>query len=274
MKIYKIEDLKKIQNEQNYRYIALFDSAGQQIIPFNPNRVTNETRLREIETRLISQGLPDGYYVVKCKNSTGKTVRTDDYTFYKGDNLSEGLPPAPQIVEKAQFTPEVLTYDGALKLQIELERLKLENAALKKDMQSQQSIIDSLKAELAEAETLSEESEGNSTLWENAKGFLSELVGIGAPLLDKHFELKEKQLALRAMELQSLRPANPKPEVKPNREEHNKKLIEDFILTYQDDADTYEQLATLYNEATSQEDFLKNLKVYDESIFNALTNGK
>lgn len=267
MKIYKIDDLKRIQAEQNYRYIALFDSAGQQIIPFNPNRVTNETRLREIETRLISQGLPDGYYTVKCKNSTGKMVRTDDYTFVKGDNLSEPLPLTPQIVEKVHFTPEVLTYDGALKLQIDLERLKLENQSLKKE-------IEFLKAELTENETLSEEQGANVTLWENAKGFLSELVGIGAPLLDKHFELKEKQLALRAMELQSLRLANPKPEVKPNREEHNKKLIEDFILTYQDDADTYEQLATLYNDALSQEDFLKNLKVYDESIFNALTNGK
>lgn len=267
MKIYKIEDLKRIQQEQNYRYIALFDSAGQQIIPFNPNRVTNETRLREIETRLISQGLPDGYYVVKCKNSTGKAVRTDDYTFYKGDNLSEALPPAPQIVEKVQFTPEVLTYDGALKLQIELERLKLENQSLKKE-------IESLKAELSEAETLSEESDGNTTLWENAKGFLSELVGIGAPLLDKHFELKEKQLALKAMEIQNSRPLNSRPVERPNREEQNKKVIEDFILTYQDDPDTYENLAALYNEALNQEDFLKNLKIYDESIFNTLTNGK
>ena len=267
MKIYTIDDLRKIQNEQNYRYIALFDAAGQQIIPFNPNRVTNEQRLREIETRLISQGLPDGYYIVKCKNSTGKTVRTDDYTFFKGDNLSEALPPAPQIVEKVHFTPEVLTYDGALKLQIDLERLKLENQSLKKE-------IELLKAELAENETLSEESTGNATLWENAKGFLSELVGIGAPLLDKHFELKEKQLALKAMELQRLRPAEPKPTNRPNPEQHNKQVIEDFILTYQDDPDTYEQLASIYNEALSQQDFLKNLKAYDEDIFNALTNGK
>lgn len=267
MKIYKIDDLRRIQNEQQYRYIGLFDSAGQQIIPFNPNRVTNETRLREIETRLISQGLPDGYYIVKCKNSTGKNVRTDDYTFYKGDNLSEGLPPAPQIVEKVQFTPEVLTYDGALKLQIDLERLKLENQSLKKE-------IESLKAELSEAETLSEDTSANATLWESAKGFLSEIVGIGAPLLDKHFELKEKQLALKAMELQRLRPAQPQPKPTTNPDNQNKQIIEDFILTYQDDADTYEHLAHLYNTAVNQEDFLKNLRNYDESIFNALTNGK
>ena len=74
MKIYQIEDLRKIQQEQQYKYVGLFDYNGAQIIPFNPNRVTNETRLREIETRLISQGLPDGYYIVKCKNSTGKNV--------------------------------------------------------------------------------------------------------------------------------------------------------------------------------------------------------
>jgi len=274
MKIYKIEDLRRIQSEQNYRYIGLFDYNGAQIIPFNPNRVTNETRLREIETRLISQGLPDGYYIVKCKNSAGVKVATDDYTIYKGDQLSETA--APQIIEvpAQSFQPEVLTYEGALKLQVDLERLKMENAGLKKE-------IESLKSEISEMEKndaiLSEND--NSGMWENAKSFLSEISAIGAPLLDKHFELREKQLSLKALEIsRSIKGTNPG--INPARNPINKaaaekkQVIENWIMSKNDDPELYEELAAIYNQATSQEDFLKNLNSYNSDLFNELTNGK
>lgn len=265
MKVFKIEDLKTIQAEQGYKYFGLFDQTGAVIIPFNPNRITAAERLREIETRLTSSGMPDGYYIVKCKNTTAKNVKSDDFTFYKGSNLSEA-PPAPQIVEKPVFQPEVLTYEGALKLQIELERLKLDNAALKKELAQKEELIKSLESEAA---TLSEE--GNPGMWENAKSFLSEIVAIGAPMLDKHFELKEKQLALKAIELQT------RPGIQQNRKPQavqdptkNQQRIESWILTKQDDPDTYENLAAIYNAATDQENFLKTLKIYNNDLFNEL----
>lgn len=265
MKIYNIEDLRKIQAEQNYRYMGLFDYNGAQIIPFNPNKVTNETRLKEIETRLKSQGLPDGYYIVKCKNSTGKNVKTDDYTFYIGDQLADGPPPTPVVIQAPAPVagPEVLTYEGALKLQVELERLKLENQALKKE-------VEDLKAELSEIETLGEENKETSGMWENAKSFLSEIVAVGAPLLDKHFELREKQLALKAIEIQSKQTA-PRPTNKP-QDRNNE--IQEFIKSFQDeDSDTYEDLVNIYNGAEHQNDFFNKLGQYNPDLLTMLQNG-
>lgn len=266
MKIYKIEDLRRIQSEQNYRYIGLFDYNGAQIIPFNPNRVTNETRLREIETRLISQGLPDGYYIVKCKNSTGKSVKTDDYTFYKGENLSEMPPPAPVILNAPApaASPEILTYNSALKLQVELEKLRLENAALKRE-------LDECRAELSEMETLGEENKETSGMWENAKSFLSELVSVGAPLLDKHFELKEKQLALKALEISGKQTA-PRQVNKPAERQAE---IQAFIKSFEnEDPETFQDLVAIYNGADHQADFLEKLNGYNSELYNALQNGK
>lgn len=274
MKIYKVDDLQVIQAGQNYRHLGLFDQTGKQIIPFNPNKMPVAERLREIETRLLSPGLKDGYYIVKCKNSAGVKVATDDYTIYKGDqNLSEEAPRVIEIAAPQTFQPEVLTYDGALKLQIDLERLKMENDALKKE-------VENLKAEISEmekSEAILSESD-NSGMWENAKSFLSEIVSIGAPLLDKHFELREKQLSLKALEIsRGMRGTNPgtNPQKNPvaNPSEKNKQIIENWILSKNDDLNLYEELAAIYNEATSQEDFLKNLKEYDENLFKELTNG-
>jgi len=273
MKIYKTSDLQTIQAGQNYRHLGLFDQTGKQIIPFNPNKMPVAERLREIETRLLSPGLKDGYYIVKCKNSAGVKVATDDYTIYKGDQLSEAA--APQIIEvpAQSFQPEVLTYEGALKLQVDLERLKMENAGLKKE-------IELLKNEISEIEKneaiLSEND--NSGMWENAKSFLSEIVSIGAPLLDKHFELREKQLSLKALEIsRSIKGTNPG--INPARNPINKaaaekkQVIENWIISKKDDPEVYEQLATLFNAATSQEDFLRNLNDYNSELFNELTNG-
>jgi hypothetical protein len=276
MKVFNFEDIKKIQADQQYKYVGLFDQSGTQIIPFNPNRTSVSQRLREIETRLISQGLNDGYYFVKCKNSTGKQVKADEYLVYKGEQLSENAPIIPQIVEKPVFQPEVLTYDGALKLQIELERYKLENASLKREIDSLNQQIQSIESE----QLLSEEEEEPGMI-DNAKSFLSEMVSYVAPLLDKHFELKQQALGLKALELQHRLDPKDRRRPRTNPVEPIKKhsvndydpgggFIEDYILTKQDDPDTYEILAELYNTATDQEDFLRNLKEVNEELFNEL----
>ena len=261
MKVFTIDQIKQIQNEQNYKYIGLFNQMGQALIPINSNKTTPAQRMREIETRLLSEALPDGYYFIKCKNSTVKNAQTDDYAIMKGEKLSEAAP--IQIVEKPVFQPEVLTYEGALKLQIELERYKLENSALKKEIQN-------LEDELAEKETLSEAPE--KTTLDTAKDWLTEILAIGAPLLDKHFVLKEQQLQLRAAELKILNSQKPQaPMQKPEnsiKEDSNKQSIEDIIMTFQSEPETYNKLANCYNEAASIEDFLHKVEELDPELRN------
>lgn len=276
MNIFKIEDLKGIQARQAYKYVCLTDQSGNKvIIPFNTNKIPIADRLQEIETRLTSQGLKDGYYNVKFKNTTSKTVSTDDYMIYKGEHLECGPEPAPVIIEKPSYSPEVLTYDQALKLNIEVERLKLENNSLKKE-------IVSLKAEIQELETsaslLSENEEPAPSLMENAQTFLTNAMGFIAPLLDKHFELKEKKLGLDAIALQSRLDSmnkNPfataqQPAKQTNAIKFEQTEIEDFIRTFDEDPEVYESLAAIYNSSTSLEEFLKTLKSQDPEKFNAL----
>ena len=243
MKLFSIEQIKEIQGKQNYRYLGLFDQQGRAIIPFNTNKGNPNERLREIETRLLSEALNDGYYFVKGKNVISKNGATDDFCIRKGEMLSE-TQQAPVIIEKQAFQPEVLTYEGALKLQVDLERLKLENANLKKQ-------ISELEERLAENDNLSEDAEQAPVV-----NWIEQLTQLAVPMLDKHFELKQQQLALKAMELQRL-PAQQTNQRKPILD---KQKIEDCILTFQDNPDTYEQLAQLYNSALDQEDFLRNLK--------------
>ena len=263
-----IEELKEIQAGQNYRHMGLFDTAGSQLVPFNPNKEDVSVRLRKIETRLLSPALPSGYYLVMCKNSAGRNVKPDTYRIYKGDKLSEGQAPPPIIQEPVKFQPEVLTYESALKLQVEVATLKLENEALKKENAE---LINELAELQKEKDTVLSEAQETGGMWENAKSFLSEIVQIGAPLLDKHFELKEKALTLEAMKIQRQvrRPdQKPKqqesPDVKPGS---GRNYMEQIIIGYQDDLEVYEELVKLYNTALDEEDFLNNVKTFNPAIY-------
>jgi hypothetical protein len=268
MKEFLIKDIYDIQKEQGYKYIGLFDQQGNKVIPFNSNASSSNDRLKEIETRLTSAGLQDGFYNICCKNAL-KGGTADNYMIKKGENLSESTNANIPIVQT--LPPDLLSYAQALKLNVEVERLKLENAAQKKE-------IENLKKELIENQSfMSEEEEDNTPgMLENAKTFMSEAMGFIAPLLDKHFELKEKQLGLQAVQIQhrldnSNRTKRPSPEQAGIKD---KNLTESFIMNYKDDPEVYEQLATFYNEAISKEQFLNSVKDWNSEIFNDLVQWK
>ena len=264
MKEFLIKDIFDIQKEQGYKYIGLFDQQGNKVIPFNSNASSSNDRLKEIETRLTSAGLQDGFYNVCCKNAL-KGGTADNYLIKKGENLSESQNLNLPIVQT--LPPDLLSYAQALKLNVEVERMKLENAALKKD-------IAELQSKLLENQSLLSEQEDNEEpgLMENAKTFMSEAMSFIAPLLDKHFELKEKQLGLQAVQIQH-RLDNTNRTKRPSPEQaglKDKNLTESFIMSYKDDPEVYEQLATFFNEAISKEQFLSSVRDWNSEIFNEL----
>jgi hypothetical protein len=108
---------------------------------------------------------------------------------------------------------------------------------------------------------LSEESTPKTELLENAKTFLSEAMGFVAPLLDKHFDLKEKALAIRALEIENKRPT-----AQPKRE--TSKTVESWINGHKSQIDLFNSLVAIYNSATSPENFNEQLKEFDESLYN------
>lgn len=266
MKEFLIKDIFDIQTEQNYKYIGLFDQQGNKVIPFNSNATSANSRLKEIETRLHSAGLKDGFYNVCCKNAL-KGGTADNYLIKKGENLSENATANIPIIQT--LPPDLLSYQQALKLNVEVERLKMENSALKKD-------IESLQQQKREHElTMLNEEEDESSLpglMENAKSFLTEAMSFVAPLLDKHFELKEKQLGLQAIQIQNRMnypTKRPSPE-QPGSEAREKNNTKDFILSYKDEVEVYEKLAAFYNSAKSESEFFQNVKDYNGEVFNEL----
>ena len=266
MKDFLMKDIFEIQEEQKYKYIGLYDQSGNKVIPFNSNATSANSRLKEIETRLLSAGLKDGFYNVCCKNAL-KGGTADNYLIKKGENLSENTTANIPIVQT--LPPDLLSYQQALKLNVEVERLKMENTALKKE-------IELFKQEQREQElTLLNEEEDESPLpglMENAKSFLTEAMSFVAPLLDKHFELKEKQLGLQAIQIQNRMNNNtkrPSPE-QPGSKAREKNNTKDFILSYKDQTEVYEKLAAFYNNATSEEQFLRNVNEYNGDIFKEL----
>lgn len=266
MKEFLIKDIFDIQKEQAYKYIGLFDQQGNKVIPFNSNATSSNERLKEIETRLCSAGLADGFYNICCKNAL-KGGAADNYMIKKGENLGESITANIPIVQT--LPPDLLSYAQALKLNVDVERMKLENSALKKE-------IEQLNKQLIENQTLLSEEEENAApgMLENAKTFLSEAMGFIAPLLDKHFELKEKQLGLQAVQIQHRldnRTKRPSPEQGPTKE---KNLTESFVMSYKDDPEVYEKLATFYNEAISREQFYESVKNWNSEIFNNLLEWK
>jgi len=267
MKNYLIAEIAEIQAKQKYKHVALFDQTGNAIVKFNTNAIDPGKRLSEIQTRLNSDALPDGLYIFKGKNSPSRNVYTDDYCIIKGE-ISKTEQSKPVANQVSNFSPDVLSYQSALTMQVENERLKLENANL---LQKIDELENLLIEEQNENSLLSEEDTPN--LLESGKAFLSEIVSMAAPLLDKHFELKEKQLALQAMQFQ-YNTRRPSPEQKPRQSNQVNEIskIENSIKQFEEDPEKYEILASFYNNAKSKNDFFETLESSEPELFNEFNN--
>lgn len=288
-KLFDIKDIKKIQKAQDYKFVGLFDVNDNPIIKFNPNKASVGKRLREIETRLLSEGLPDGYYHVKAKNTVSKTVIPDSYLVMKGDGattLEEQAPLQNGTVTILQQPSEnaskdhLLTYDNALKLEIKVAKLEMENLALTNDNNKLEDKIE----ELEKADLLSENP--TATLASNSMTFIENIVEMAAPLWDKHLDVKEKTLRVRAMEAKARignegNPKNPAAngvqEQKINTEEtyiegeEGEELnpYQQWIASHYDEENptAYEALVNIYQTADSEEEFKEQLRELDEQKF-------
>jgi hypothetical protein len=225
------------------------DQHGTKIEPFNKVGTDPKKRLEEIEKRLSNEITPDGTYIICCKYTT--KGKPDNYYVRKGSEQGKQDQQPVIIQQPAAKGPEVITYEAALKMQVENERLKMQVEQLTAENEQ-------LTAQLEELETEMLAEDPTSELIENGKTFLTETLATIAPLLDKHFELKEKQLALTALQYQQ-RPQERPASIERPEQRAPKKDIENFIMSCKEDPDKYNELAAIYNAAENEEDFLKQM---------------
>jgi len=197
MKTYKIPELKKITKDQGYRHVRLTDSDGNELVKFNPSTISVTERIEEMETRLKSPAIKDGYYCFEGKMYNGKSQRPDKYYILKGTAKDEIKP-----VEEAPI-PEKdhpLTYDQAIKMNKEIATLKAEKEYLERDRDEWKvkynSLMDEVEEIMEEAPDEEQLGEGGFELSDNMQKFLGTLSENLLPVLDRHYDLKEKKLQI------------------------------------------------------------------------------
>lgn len=258
MIVYNIKDVDKILNEGGYKHISLTDKDNVTIIPFNSNKIPVDKRALEIKKRLESFACGPGYYSLKCKNNITKSAHVDSYMILKpkDENLAEEI--APGIVyEEKIVSPNVCSYDEALKMQVENEKLKIENANYIMQITDLKDALEQLENELDEVQTLEDK--------DNKGSWLEQVLEVGLPMLDKHFKLKQQELELKAISIPGA--PNNYPEIPENKVTNPERTdFETWVMTYQGKPE-FDFLADCYNGANSQEDFINKIKSSNPGLY-------
>lgn len=262
-------ELKKILSGDIYKHVGLYTADGQKIKPFNSKFAAYQDNVKDILNYLNSEIVDPGVYVVKVKKSY--TGSASEYGFNKG-NVTLNEIPEPILKRPGLNIPDDFSAainHPAVKLQSDITRLELENEDLQRQIEELNEYIGELEQKLTE-QTLSEAPK-EPTTFDAAKSFLSELVSFGAPLLDKHFELKQQQLEIeRARINRTAAPtsnAYQAPEVKKERQIENK--IKNWINSKNEDPELFNNLMVLYYNSSDIQKFAEllndfNTELYDE----------
>jgi hypothetical protein len=262
-------ELKKILSGDIYKHVGLYTADGQKIKPFNSKFAAYQDNIKDILNYLNSEIVDPGVYVVKVKKSY--TGAATEYGFNKG-NVTLNEIPDPILKRPGLNIPDDFSAainHPAVKLQSDITRLELENEDLQRQIEELNEYIGELEQKLTE-QTLSEAPKEPTTM-EAAKSFLSELVSFGAPLLDKHFELKQQQLEIeRARINRTAAPtsnAYQAPEVKKEKQIENK--IKNWINSKNEDPELFNNLMVLYYNSSDIQKFAEllndfNTELYDE----------
>lgn len=279
---YTLDEIQKSINETGYKFLSLAKSNGLQVIAYNSGKVKPSERWEEIRRRLCSKQLPDGLYIVLGKNTQGNKNMPDEFYFQKGKIQPMAEAPEIKAPRQTAINPEVTTYSEVLKLKNRITELEFENRAL-------QSKIDDLEEELEELE---EQLETEPETLKEAPDFLSRagewlqstMIAV-QPIIDKHFELKEKQiqnetarLMIQSKQIPNFQQA---PQAPPPQKPHQEDAIQYTVgkitafiekQAAEGNIDLYEDLAGLYNNAADFNDFYNKVKTYNPEIFDQLVS--
>ena len=197
-----LSDFEKLQKEAKYKFVCLTDSKNDFIVKWNNPSYPFKKRFDEIKAMLTSAALPDGNYFIKCKTSHYKDAKEFVFPIEKGENITP-LKECSTDPEEMAEKPHVLTYESALEMERRIIELESENSNLARQLEEMTDRCEELESQAEETaqEELSEKNPSNlvALIQESAPSIMQ--------MFDRHFELKEKQLELMALQLQRKAPA-------------------------------------------------------------------
>lgn len=191
MNTYTFDEAKKTIIDGDYKRIAFFDAENEKLIGYNNQRTPLEEKLTQIEKRLASPGLPDGYYYIMAKHDTKS--KGDKLHIQKGDTMSE---PAPEPARKQDEVKPAISISEIIQLHGENARLSAQIDRLTEKNEELQLENEQLNEQITEleeqAEQLAENDNGEKE--NNGHKWLEQLMEGAIPVIDRVLDVQEKKI--------------------------------------------------------------------------------
>ena len=268
----KIEQIRAELKRQGYRHVGLFTQEGDKIIAFNNAKMPVLERLKEIETRLKSPTLPNGLYYIHAKSGISANTVPDKFPILKGRFTSEK--PQSVIIHGPETLASEDLYTPAQYMQ--LRRDLIDSQLYAEQLERQIELANERITEL-ESTQLNDGGTGETTVWDRAQTFLSELLPTVTPMIDKLLDQRDKKLALQALQYQHMLPGSNRPQKQPPRQvrpapqptqqDDAQEFIQAYAMEYGEQDPIVQQLIECYNTAADLNDFLmkiNQIQVMDE----------
>jgi len=217
MKVYTLAEIGKELKAQDYNHVALFDSNTERVMGYNAATKMNE-HFEKIKTRLKSDALPDGIYIIKCKYGTKS--KADNFPIQKGMTIPVNVPlaePKPPQKEPTAID-EPASYAELIVVRERNAELQIENKYLKQQLEENNEALAELGEDLEEKSLAAD----NTTA---AKDIFATLTESFTPIIDKFLEQRDRRLKIDETQLiinnphlfdqngQQPQPAQPTPQV-------------------------------------------------------------
>jgi chromosome segregation ATPase len=264
-----LSDLEKIYRSKLYNHVGLYRADGTREIGLKTDRTKFNVTWDQIKDTINNKSTLPGVYIVRFKKSYGSGAV--DYYINVGNVGTEiqTLNEVPQVVNNQpinmqSYLSEMLN-NPLNKLTAQITTLELTNKDLNRQIDELNEYIADLEGKLSEVQ-LSEMPKEPTTM-ETAKSFIEQLVSFGAPLLDKHFEIKQQQLEIERAKY-GARPNNAyqAPEVK--KENKIEKKVQEWIATKSDNEEVYNNLTAIYYNSSDLQKFAELLNDYNTDLYN------
>ena len=268
MNFITLNEAEKIYRSKLYNHVGLYRADGTREIGLKTNAKVFDSTWNSIKSTINNQSTLPGVYIIRFKKSYGSGPV--DYHINVGNvdieknNLSE----VPQIVNNQpinmqSYLSEMLN-NPLNKLTAQITTLELTNKDLERQIDELNEYIADLEGKLSEVQ-LSELPKEPTTM-DHAKSFIEQLIGFGAPLLDKHFELKQQQLEIDRAKLAPRANNYQAPEVQKELSLENK--VKQWIASKSDNEEVYNNLTAIYYNSSNLQKFAELLNDYNNELYN------
>jgi hypothetical protein len=268
MNFITLNELEKIYRSKLYNHVGLYRADGTREIGLKTNSKVFDSTWNSIKSTINNQSTLPGIYIVRFKKSYGSGPV--DYYINVGnvDTEKNNLSEVPQIVNNQpinmqSYLSEMLN-NPLNKLTAQITTLELTNKDLERQIDELNEYIADLEGKLSEVQ-LSELPKEPTTM-DHAKSFIEQLIGFGAPLLDKHFELKQQQLEIERAKYSGAKPINQAPEVQKEISLENK--VKQWIASKSDNEEVYNNLTAIYYNSSNLQKFAELLNDYSNDLYN------